>query len=243
MKKRSRMLAAAGAIASLTGMILVFVYTAKVKAGAGQALPATATAFVATSDVAVGTSWEDMADVVKKQGVPPQLRPDSAVSDASQVRGKASVRAISKGEVLTTTQFDPSKSGSLATPKGHDAVTINLAAPQGVALYIRPGAKANIYVSFKGAPAGIDPAEAVRTELLLSNVTVLANRASTPASSEGGADQPALGEEILLTLAVTPDQAEKLIFAKENGSIWLGLPHPGNPPATTGGRTFRTTLL
>jgi pilus assembly protein CpaB len=243
MKKRSSMLAVAGLLASLIGMLLVFVYTARVKAGAGDQLAATATAFVATEDVGLGTSWEDMSGLVKKQKVPPELRPASAVSNPGQVKGKASVRPISKGEILTTTQFDTAKSGSLATPKGYDAVTINLAPPQGVALYIQPGVKANIYVSFKGAPAGVDPTEAVVTKLLLSNVNVLANRPASPASADGAAQEPSAGQEILLTLAVTPDEAEKLIFAKENGSIWLGLPNPENPPATTAGRTFKTTLL
>jgi pilus assembly protein CpaB len=242
MKKRSNMLAVAGVVASLIGMILVFVYTARVKASAGSQLAATSTAFVATSDIAPGTSWENMSGLVKKQKVPAELRPASAVTEPGELEGKASVRAISRGEVLSELQFDATRSGSLPTPKGYDAVTINLASPQGVAHYVQPGTRANVYVSFKGAPTA-DPADGVVTKLLLSNVTVLANRPPNPEAAEDEAEQPEAGAEVLLTLAVTPEQAEKLIFAKENGSIWLGLPHSDNGVATTTGRTFKTVLL
>jgi pilus assembly protein CpaB len=152
------------------------------------------------------------------------------------------VRPISKGEIVTTLQFDATRSGSLPTPKGFDAVTINIGSAQGVAHYVQPGVKANIYVSFKGTPAA-DPADGVVTKLLLSNVAVLANRAANPGAAEGEADQAPAGDDVLLTVAVTPEQAEKLIFAKENGSIWLGLPHTDNGFATTAGRTFKTVLL
>lgn len=240
-------MALAGVLASLTGMLLVFVYTANVKTGGGDGEVAeTAPAFVAIADVSVGTRWEDMTEVVQKREVPLGLHPASAVSEVEDLEGKAAVRAITKGEVITTGQFDPFRSGSLATPKGHDAVTINVAAPQGVALYVQPGAKANIYASFKGSPAGVDPEDAVVTKLLLSNITVLANRTASLSTVEGevaGEPAPAPNSESLLTLAVTPEQAEKLIFAKENGTIWLGLPHPENPLASTEGRTFRTAFL
>jgi pilus assembly protein CpaB len=242
MKKRSNLMAAAGVLASLIGMLFVFVYTARVKASAGTQLAATSTAFVATSDIAPGTSWENMTGSVKEQKVPPELRPASAVSEPDELEGKASVRTISRGEIVTRLQFDATRSGSLPTPKGYDAVTINVGSAQGVAQYVQPGVKANIYVSFKGAPT-TDPADGVVTKLLLSNVAVLANRAANPGAAEGEAEQPDAGSDVLLTLAVTPEQAEKLIFAKENGSIWLGLPHSDNGVATTSGRTFKTVLL
>jgi pilus assembly protein CpaB len=241
MKKRSNLLVAAGVLASLMGMLLVFVYTARVKASGGTQLAATATAFVATSDIAPGTSWENMSGLVKEQRVPPELRPASAVAEPDEVEGKAAVRKISKGEIVTNLQFDAPRSASLPTPKGFDAVTINIGPAQGVAQYIQPGVKTNIYVSFKGAPTA-DPADGVLTKLLLSNVVVLSNQFANP-NAEGEPEESSPGGEVLLTLAVTPDQAEKLIFAKENGSIWLGLPHADNGVATTGGRTFKTVLL
>jgi pilus assembly protein CpaB len=244
MKKRSTTVVITGAVVALLGMLLVFIYAGRVKARAGAGLGPTASAFVATSDIPVGTSWEAMADTVRKQPVPGGLRPSTAVSKTRQVAGKTSIQAISKGEVLTTTQFSAAASGSIEIPKGHNAVTINLAPPQGVGRYIKPGARANVFATFKTIPGATNPAEGAVTKLLLTNVRVLANQAASSAVEKSATATPSGSGEILLTLAVTPDQAEKLIFAKENGSLWLGLMRPGDAPASPStGRTFRTALI
>lgn len=246
MKKRSTTVVITGVVVALLGMLLVFVYAGRVKerAGAGAGLGPTASAFVATVDIPVGTSWEAMADRVRKQPVPGGLRPSSAVSRATQVAGKSSVQAIAKGEVLTMNQFTAASSGSIDIPKGQNAVTINLTPPQGVGRYVQPGARANVFVTFKTLPGSANPAEGAVTKLLLTNVRVLANQPASSAGEESATTTPSSSGEILLTLAVTPDQAEKLIFAKENGSLWLGLMRPGDAPAAPStGRTFRTALI
>ncbi|HYO00290.1 MAG TPA: Flp pilus assembly protein CpaB, partial [Actinomycetota bacterium] len=169
------------------------------------------------------------------------VRPATAVATTTQLNGKAAIRGIAKGEIVTTTQFNTSSSGGLDIPAGQNAVTMNLSVPQAVARYIQPGAETNIYVTYKGLP-NAQPADANVTKLLLSNIKVLANQpmqAPTAEAAEGTVPQ---GSEILLTLALTPDQAERLIFAKENGNIWMGLVHPGDAPVTSGGRTFKTAL-
>jgi Flp pilus assembly protein CpaB len=84
----------------------------------------------------------------------------------------------------------------------------------------------------------------VITKLLLSNIKVLANEPmQTPSEETAEAAAPAQGGEIMITLSLTPAQAEQLIFAKENGSVWLGLVHPGDAPVTSGGRTYKTALV
>ncbi|HEX2259068.1 MAG TPA: Flp pilus assembly protein CpaB [Actinomycetota bacterium] len=244
MKKRSTTVTAVGVVVALLGMLLVFIYTGRIKARAGAGLGPSASAFVATSDIPVGTSWEAMADMIAKQEIPGGLRPSTAVSKSGQVAGKTSIQAISKGEVLTTTQFSAATSGSIDIPKGHNAVTINLAPPQGVGRYIQPGARANVFASFKTIPGSTNPAEGAVTKLLLTNVRVLANQPAGEGDEKSATATPSGTGEILLTLALTPDQAEKLIFAKENGSLWLGLMRPGDAPAAPStGRTFRTALI
>jgi pilus assembly protein CpaB len=246
MKKRSTTVLITGVVVALLGMLLVFVYAGRVKAraGAGAGLGPTAPAFVATADIPVGTSWEAMQETVRKQPVPGGLRPSTAVSKATQVAGKTSVQAISKGEVLTRNQFTAASSGSIDIPKGHNAVTINFAPPQGVGRYIQPGARTNVFATFKTMPGTTNPAEGAVTKLLLTNVRVLANQPAASGGEESATVTPSGSGEILLTLAVTPDQAEKLIFAKENGSLWLGLMRPGDTPAAPStGRTFRTALI
>ncbi len=243
--KRSKVVVIGGGVLAVLGMLLSYLYTAGAKKAAGDepaAKGATAEAYVATADLTVGTVWEDLAELVAKRPVPAALRPPGAITDADQVKGKTLVRSMSKGEVLTTVQFNPTGAESLKIPKGQRALTLSLPAPQGVADYIQPGSKADIFVTFKGFPGAPDPEDATLTQLLLSNVTVLANRRALSAEAQAEGEPPAGAGEILLTFAVTVDQAEKIIFAKENGALWLTLMNPEDPPGVGIGRTYKTAL-
>jgi pilus assembly protein CpaB len=243
--KRSKMILVGGAVLALLGMLLSYLYTANAAKGTAEE-PAskggTAAAYVAISDLTVGTSWDDLVSLVEKRQVPDSLRPPGAISDPSQVKGKTLVRSMSKGEVLTTVQFNASGAESLKVPEGFSALTISLQLPQGVGDYIQPGSKANVFVTFKGLPGKTDPEEATVTRLLVSNVTVLANRRALPAVQAEGAPAES-GAEVLLTLAVTIEQAERIIFAKENGGVWLTLMHAGDPAGVGIGRSFKTVLI
>jgi len=240
MNKRSSGVVVGGIIVALLGMVLVFTYAGRVRAGAGVTGGA-ASAWVATNDIPAGTRWEDMAGALKQKDVPADVRPATAVATNTQLNGKSTIQSIAKGTIVTTTQFNTSSSGGLDIPAGQNAVTINVGVPQAVARYIQAGSETNVYATYKDLP-GAQPADANVTKLLLSNIKVLANQPMrTQAEETAEASAPAA--EILLTLALTPDQAEQLIFAKENGSIWFGLVHPGDAPVTSGGRTYRTALV
>jgi pilus assembly protein CpaB len=240
MNKRSNAIVVGGVLVAMLGMLLVFVYARSVKAEAG--LTAGGTAFVATTDIPVGTRWEDMSSVVKRESIDGDRRPANAVANHSQLNGRTSARAISKGEVVTTNQFNASASGGLDIPAGQNAITINLSIPAGVGRYVQTGSTTNVYVTFKGLP-GTNPQESVLTKLLLTNIKVLANRPAVPAGEENPSSTNVGAGDVLLTLAVTPEQSEKLIFAKENGSLWFGLINPGDAPVTTTGRTYRSALV
>lgn len=246
--KSSKMVFVGGAILAVLGMLLSYMYTGSAKkalqAEESSGTAATAEAWVATSDIVLGSTWEDIADLVAQRKVPATVRPAQAITGPEQVMGKTLVRNVSKGEVITSVQFNSNGAESLSIPAGQSAMTISLPAPQGVADYIQPGTKANIFVTFKGIPEPPTPDAAIMTKLLLSDVTVLANRRALPAQALAeGTPPPSGGGEILLTLAVSIDQAEKIIFAKENGALWLTLMHPGDPAAVGKGRTYSTVML
>jgi pilus assembly protein CpaB len=87
-----------------------------------------------------------------------------------------------------------------------------------------------------------------QTKILLWNVQVLSvgvNVVSTPesrkAEEEGTAAAKSTDQEVFktVTLAVTPEQAEKLIFAQELGRVWFALmPLKGINEQETSGRTY-----
>lgn len=245
--KRSKVVVIGGGVMAVLGMLLAYLYTAGAGKNSGAATAMgkseTAFAYVVVNDLTVGTLWEDLAEDIERRQIPVSLRPPGAISDASQAEGKTLVRSMSKGEILTTVQFNKNGSESLKIPEGMRALTISVPLPQGVGDYIQPGSKADIFVTFKGLPGVSDPELATLTRLLLSDVTVLANRQALSAAAQAAGDVPSESGEILLTLAVNTDQAEKIIFAKENGAVWLTLMNAGDPPAVGAGRTFRTALV
>jgi pilus assembly protein CpaB len=233
LKMRSQTIVLVGVAVALLGAVMVFVYARSVTGRVGG--EAASSAFVATRDIAPGTKWEAAAASVSRRPVPTSLRPTSAVTDPAQLAGRTSVRGIAKGEVLTASQFGrgaAAPGAGLQIPPGHNGVTMNMPPPQGVAHYTQAGDLVNVYVTTK------DPGGTTITKLLLSNVQVLANRSAGAPTTEG----VAASGEVLLTLALTPEDAEKVIFAKENGSLWFGLVRPGDAPATTGGRTAQNVL-
>ena len=239
MQKRSNAIVVGGVFIALLGMLLVFLYARGGEAGA--ALSGGSTAFVTTTDIPVGTRWEDMRNLIERQNVSDRERPANAVISQTQLNGRTATKAIPRGEVITTSQFT-SPSGGLDIPVGQNAITINLSVPAGVARYVQAGSITNVYATFKGVPGINSAADSVVTKLILSNVKVLANQIATPVQEQSSTVASPTGD-ILLTLALTPQDAEKLIFAKENGSLWFGLVNPDNPPVTTSGRTFRSALV
>jgi pilus assembly protein CpaB len=234
MQMKSRTMMLAGASVALLGALVVFAYAKSVTAGAGGG-GSSISAYVATKDIGAGTKWEAAHKAVAKQKVPSSLRPASAISSPDELTGRTSVRRIAKGEVVTVSQFGTTAAApglGLEIPPKLNAITINIPPPRGVAYYPQAGDLVNAYTTIKG------PDGQTVTKLLLSNVQILSNHAAGAQTTENASKSG----EILLTLALSPDNSEKLIFAKENGSLWFGLVRPGDPAATTGGRNITNVL-
>lgn len=238
MHSRSTTIIGAGVVVALLGGLLVFVYARNLRGSAGASTTPTVAAFVASSSITVGTQGSAITTMVRQSSVPASARPADAVTSLSQLSGLVALRKIEAGEVVTTSQFGtagtPSTDTSgLAIPPGQNAITVNVPIPQDVAGYVTPGDRVNVYMMSKDLGSG----NAVR--LLLSNVAVLATvPAGTPAATTPA---PATGAEFF-TLALSPPDIEKLVFAETFEQVWFGLVHPGDTPATTGGQ-LGTTLF
>lgn len=241
--KRSKIVVVGGAVMAVLGMLLAYLYTSSASNRTGETVASgeSAPAYVAVADLTVGTVWEDLGQLVELRQVPVSLRPPEAISNPDQVKGKTLVRSMSTGEILTSVQFNSDGAESLKIPDGMRALTISVPLPQGVGDYIQPGSRADIFVTFKGLP-GEAAEDATLTQLLLSEVTVLANRRALSAAAQAAGAPPSDTGDVLLTLAVDVSQAEKIIFAKENGALWLTLMNPGDPAGVGTGRTYRTAL-
>ena len=97
------------------------------------------------------------------------------------------------------------------------AITISVDSVRGVAGLLVPGDKVDILV-----------ADGASQRLLYQNVEVIAiGTTAAPQAGETAAANPGSG---LITFAVPPAAATRIVFAAQNGGLYLALVPPDNPP-------------
>lgn len=208
---------------------------------------------VAKKNIPPGISIEDMLnrDMIATKKVPQRYVASDAISSPEKVREQCSVIGLSKGEQLTMGKFRaPSKAGlAYKIPDNLRAISIAVDEVIGVAGMIRPGDHVDIIatLSFPSYPGATE--ESVITRVLLQNVEVLAvggeitgiEAEEEEEKAEGGLRETKKQEPAkrTITLAVSSPDAEKLVFAEEEGSVWLTLlPATEAETVSTGGQTY-----
>jgi pilus assembly protein CpaB len=177
------------------------------------------------------------ADMVAAQRVPKGQRHAQAFVGLNDVLGKVTTQSIIAGEqVLSSRLYATGSQSGLAyqLENGQRAVSIAISELNAVAKLVRPGDRVDIVLSSKWPSDD----KTDRSVIMLQNIKVLA------VGSEMRNGSPAPAEASTLTLAVTPGDAEKVIWAQNYGDINLILrpatdhnivPTPGQRNATVAG--------
>ena len=179
-------------------------------------------AFVAKDFIPAGTSGENVISdgLVVREQVPRRLMPEGSVQSLDAIKDRVVSVDIYKGEQLFEGRFVlPTDSmGMVAIPEGQQAISVEVGAPPGVAGFVQPHARVSIIAQLE------EPEP--RAEFVLHNVQVLAVGPRGVDAAEAQVDSTQLEQKVLLTLAVTPDEAEKLAFAVSQGDIYFTLLPP-----------------
>ncbi len=157
------------------------------------------------------------ADLSVKQ-LPPDYVPDSVLRQPEQVIGRVPRERVLKGDLIRDERLADAEAGvglNAIIPRGMRAIAIAINGSSAVSGFINPGN----YVDVLATVPSMDRENGVETVTLLQAVTVLAvnNRLG------GGQTTSAERARPSVTLAVTPEQAEKLTHAANSGSITLSL--------------------
>jgi pilus assembly protein CpaB len=207
---------------------------------------------VATQDIPRGTSANELMSSGAVQLVKMPLRyiASGAISSVTSVADRILAVPVSKGEVLTTARFQyPSEAGlAFNVPKGLVAVTIPVDDSRGVAGLVKPGDRVALL-----ATVATKSGQGDQTRIAIPGARVLAVGRSTGAespkqtSSQGGGltgsqnSQPQSANTV--TLALSPADAERVVFVAESGRLWLALLPTTESSATPGpGQTAATVL-
>lgn len=172
---------------------------------------------VAASDLQVGQRVEEHD--VKIIYIPVENLPPGAPRKRSDVMGHGVIIPISKGEFILPNRLAGENAGSglpALIPPGMRAVSVRVNEVVSVAGFVTPGTRVDVLLT--GSPNGSGEQE---TTTVLQNIEVLASGHTLERTSTGEAQNTAV-----ITLKVTPDDAERLALASTQGKIQLALRNP-----------------
>ena len=187
------------------------------------------TAYYAATAVQVGTAGSTaLADgSIRTKSVLPAELPADGVRDPSQLSGRVSGLVIIPGTVVTTAMFpDPqTRIGTVVIPAGKRALALEVEAMAGVAGFVGAGDRIDVYgvVKGEGAPPSV--------RLVLQGVDVLKVNGAGLATPQAQPDSP----NLIYLLAVTPVDAERLIYLNEFEKLYFDLVPKGEGPVKTPG--------
>lgn len=210
--------AAAGVVALLAGLVLLFAlqqYRGAV-AGEGEA----ARVVVANALIAQGSAGDVLPSegLVKVTEVRADQLKEGAITDPAALSGRVTAREVSPGQQLT--RADLAAAGGAMQSKlagGDRAVGVPIEGAQGINGAVRTGDRVDVLAAFNTREEGGGTDRPV-VKTLMQNVLVLSAPGVTPEGETGG------GKGVVLR--VGDRSAADLAFAAQNGVVWLTL-RPG----------------
>jgi pilus assembly protein CpaB len=202
------------AAAVVVGLVATFGIHRYITAKTQVPVVVTAPVVVAARDVAPGTAFT--AEMVKVATWPKNLIPPQSASSMSQVQGRVAMMSIANGEPILIRKLAPE--GTAAGLSGlldlnKRALTVRVDDVSGVAGFIHPGNRVDILADMK-MPEGKDH----YSKTILQNIMVLT---AGQVWEQKGDNKPVVVNTV--TLELSPEQAEILNLASNEGKIRLSL--------------------
>lgn len=237
MKRRIGLVSAAVVLA-LIGTIAVYSYGRKADQRAAVGSRAV-TVLVAAKQVPAGTSWADVVKghFAKVERLPADAAPSSALASVANAGiGSNAVTQgdIASGQILLRESFGSAvpQTGALALPAGMIAVTVSLPSNADVAGFVGPKSQVIIFHSAQVTKVGtsgqsVTGQQPTITKTLVPRATVLATSQAAPTSTTGAATANAASASangsVLVTLALSQLDAQRVILGQKIGDLYLGL--------------------
>lgn len=206
-----------GAVALALGAFVALVVYKNLQGRASANTEPGVDVVVAADDIQVGARIEDHDVRIVKY--PPSSLPSGTPTKRSQVLGRGVILPIAKGEFILPSKLAPENAGSglpSLIPPGMRAVSVRVNEVVSVAGFVGPGTRVDILLT--GTPSGSSESQ---TTTVLQNVAVIAAGNKLERNAAGEAQNTPV-----ITLLVSPDDAEKLTLASNEGHIQLSLRNP-----------------
>lgn len=229
MKARVIALVLAAAVALLgVGAVVLYAQGANSRAVAGVQPQAV---YVSQKLVPAGTALNAAVTqgLLSRTNVPAESKPVGALTDVSPAnKDLVATTDIPAGEFVLAARFGTVASGSKAieVPTGKVAVSAQLSDPAKLGSFMTPGSHIVIYDTHDVVAAG--GATTAETQILLQDVLVIAvgDTSLTPvaAGSTGTTSAASTSStSVLVTVAVPPEDATRLVHGIQTGRLYAGL--------------------
>ena len=184
---------------------------------------------VAAADLSLGAELKN--EDLQVLSFPAGQAPEGAFAKPQDILGRGLIVPIVKNEPILEAKLAPKEAGfglPPVIPEGMRAVSVRVNEVVGVAGYVLPGTRVDVVAT---ASPGNQPGD-VTSKVVLANVQVLT--AGTRLEQDQKDGKPV--QVNVVTLLVTPEQAERLALASNEGKIQLALRNPldQGAPATPG---------
>ena len=222
----------------------VFLYTQN--ADKGQPVGEMVAVVVSNVDIPGNTNLNVLItdDQFKIIQVPEVAVVEGAVTSVDQLRDKTNSLPILAGEQIPVARIQGEGTvpgGALGIPNGHEAITVSVEAPRAVAGAIGVGDNLTVYGTYTGFQTPAGKKIPTMTSVLVPLAEVLAvyqpNYGDSGTLGTSGSQRGS--GTISLTLALTPVDAQRMVFTMETGSVWFGL----LPPNANGTQLQKITLV
>lgn len=173
---------------------------------------------VAVAKVQIPLGTKIVAEQVTIVQFPKESTPDGTFETPEKLVGRVAVMNIPAREPITESRLAPEGTAaglSAVIPEGYRAMTVKVDDAAGISGFIQPGTLVDVVVV-------IDPREGSGmqdpiSKIVLQNIKVLANGQNIDKPQ----DQREANSVKAVTLQVTPEQAEKLALASNEGKLQL----------------------
>jgi pilus assembly protein CpaB len=231
-------------LAAIATIVIVnYVRTADERAREAEEL---AEVYVAQEDITAGMSADNAIEqgLIARDEIPSRSVPSGAIAELSQIEGDIATVDIVQGEVIVSQRFGTTVAetgGRFEVPDGLQAVSVQVSVVPGVAGFIEPDDTVSIVGRLSTSDPEDDEEEAAaedRAQFLIQNALVLAVGQRVVTGEEGPRIRRS-DENYIFTLALEPEDVERLVFANAHGALTFTLlPDDEQPEVDTPGRTF-----
>jgi pilus assembly protein CpaB len=173
---------------------------------------------VVVAKVAIPLGTKITSEQVETVQAPSGTTPDGTFESIDKLNGRVAVVNIAPRETITDTKLAPEGTAaglSAVIPEGYRAMTVKVDDAAGISGFIQPGATVDVVVVINPPDKATnqDPI----SKIVLQNIRVLANGQNIDKPK----DEREANSVKAVTLQVTPEQAEKLALASNEGKLQL----------------------